>query len=525
VFILILNIFQVKSLVNLFDLSKMESHSAPKKKTLESAWPRHVTGSLSQLSATKLAPIIISSQKPNVKLASLTHSETKNLGSALRAAVGEIKDFKNMPGGDWLVHPTDTEQQTKLLELTVLADHPVCCSFPKSASESEGIIAGVSESFTEEELLEELAPQGVSRVKRLMRKEKDTSHFTGRVLLIFKLNKLPSRVVLAGLVSFPVAQFIPTPRQCKKCWRLQHISCESEQTCENCCKVHDSAYLCNTKCINCRSSEHKASSKSCPAYLEMKEVLKYKAFHKVSVDEAKLKLNATYTSKNASGKNSSSSSSALSSSRPLPAVTAAEFASLKETVTSLQAVVLKLNSETVPRIENVAVEAKDSAAKCVATTAEIKKKISSVLTKFQKDQADSQKSFLAEQQKNKVKLDKAMEAMFVFLGTGEQDIPDECKNLVAPEIAEAMDDSGVSEQPSVNNTPSPPPSLRTFSTPFSSPALSDEEGMEEEDGRPFTLVNAQKKKIEKLKGNVFISLSQTSPHRTKIKATLNSSSE
>lgn len=89
------------------------------------------------------------------------------------------------------------------------------------------------------------------------------------VVITFEGTSLPTDIDI-GNVLFKVYPFVRRPKQCRNCWRFNHIAkfCrQKEPKCAKCGETHESANECEVKCINCKSN-HYASDKKCPKFLE-----------------------------------------------------------------------------------------------------------------------------------------------------------------------------------------------------------------------------------------------------------------
>ena len=199
-----------------------------------------------------------------------------------------------MRGGDTRAHPTSIDQQKNLLNLTVIANRQVSCSLPISNTQLKGVIFGAPISDSEEELKAALAEQEVTDVKRLPIKGRQDIR-SETILLTFE-KKLPDRVNIASMI-FKVRPSIPNPFRCKKCFRLGHIAsrCSEQQCCSKCAKPHLAETICTPRCVNCNSPSHISESDTCPAYLEMKAIIKLSINLGLSIAEARIHHNRLFS--------------------------------------------------------------------------------------------------------------------------------------------------------------------------------------------------------------------------------------
>ncbi len=187
----------------------------------------------------------------------------------------------------------DSAQQQALLSLdkTVVANRLISCSLPKSASMfHKEVIFGVPISESAADMLEALKDQDVVEVQRsLNREDNDKPHPT---VFLFFASGLPPSVKLSS-ITYEVRHHIPNPYRCTKCWHLGHTKthCSSIAKCKRCGGSHDEAFICATKCVNCNRPDHESDSVLCPAYLELKQVIRISVLENMSIRDARLKLN------------------------------------------------------------------------------------------------------------------------------------------------------------------------------------------------------------------------------------------
>jgi hypothetical protein len=100
-------------------------------------------------------------------------------------------------------------------------------------------------------------------------------------------------------MSYRVQVSIPSPYKCKKCHRLGHTSSRctlSSVNCGKCGKTQHPDHPCATFCINCGSKSHGSDSYSCPAYTEMKQIIKMAFLEGITVEEARERFSAVQNS-------------------------------------------------------------------------------------------------------------------------------------------------------------------------------------------------------------------------------------
>lgn len=143
----------------------------------------------------------------------------------------------------------------------------------------------------EEEILQELIEQGVSKVRRLGNPSKKSGLFVAT----FNTPQLPEKLFV-GYLSVPIRAYIPPPLLCYRCGALGHhmSSCEKEQVCRKCSEpLHDNECK-KIKCCLC-GEEHRTTAKLCPVYAEEYEVKKVMVLQNVTYFEAKRQVKGART--------------------------------------------------------------------------------------------------------------------------------------------------------------------------------------------------------------------------------------
>jgi hypothetical protein len=218
-------------------------------------------------------------------------TERMRIQNEIISAVGEPRESTVLMGGDLAVVVHNKNQQADLMALKNILGRPVLCSLPNSASAYRtGVIFGVPITKTTEEILEALADQNVTHVKRLTVRGKPEI-WSETIILAFSTS-LPERVKMASH-CFKVQISVPNPYRCLKCWRLGHTLARcraSQKSCKNCGRPHPSKQDCIRRCINCEDHNHDADCNDCPAYLEAKGILKMAYVEGITVSEARTRM-------------------------------------------------------------------------------------------------------------------------------------------------------------------------------------------------------------------------------------------
>ncbi len=223
-------------------------------------------------------------------------AELKAVVEDIESQVGKPRRSNVPRGGDLFVYPTDENQQALLIELKQAAGRSIKADLPKTSSSKKGVIFGVPIHESEEDLLQELASQGVTKVERFHKGTGETRTALETVALYFE-KKIPDRVTIVAM-SFTVKPYLPTPFLCKNCWRLGHTPKYCPNTakrCKNCGEEHDDTTHCSTKCVNCSSKDHQADSKLCPAFKKMQAIIKLAVEEDISIRDARFKYESSYS--------------------------------------------------------------------------------------------------------------------------------------------------------------------------------------------------------------------------------------
>ncbi|KZS06599.1 Uncharacterized protein APZ42_029899, partial [Daphnia magna] len=233
-------------------------------------------------------PVIVKLTDGNSNFRNISIGQRKKLHEDIFRAAGETKDSTILMGGDLAIYAFDEDQQSCLLNMKSLQGRPVSCPLPLSSTANKvGVIFGVPTSDSVEEIQEALADQQVIQVKRLPIRGRPNDP-SETVLLTFS-SSLPERVKITSM-SYQVQISVPNAYRCIKCWRLGHTAARCGTTldiCKKCGKSHPQERDCSTRCVNCASSTHESSCNECPAYSEMKKVLKMAYLEGITVSEAR----------------------------------------------------------------------------------------------------------------------------------------------------------------------------------------------------------------------------------------------
>ena len=146
---------------------------------------------------------------------------------------------------------------------------------------------------SDDEIADGLASHGVTHARRILSRRGGDTVPTDNIVLTFDGSDLPPAVVV-GYVRVKVRPYIPNPMRCFRCQRFGHTRtrCNGRSTCSKCASTDHTDEACDSDtpwCINCGEgqSPHASFDRSCPTYLQEKEINAIKATRNVSFREAR----------------------------------------------------------------------------------------------------------------------------------------------------------------------------------------------------------------------------------------------
>ena len=208
---------------------------------------------------------------------------------------GKVEKINHTSDGSLHVIVSTMEQSLEILKITTFLNEPVTVELHRNLNFSQGVISSsLLKNYSENDILEGLKDQDVTKVYRLKRKDKDTLINTNSLILTFNTADMPERVeVLCGTYE-RVRPYYPLPRRCFKCQKFGHVGkyCKATITvCNNCGGYEHTSDSCTNlpKCANC-AEPHPASSKLCDHYLIEKETIAIKTKYCLTFREAREKV-------------------------------------------------------------------------------------------------------------------------------------------------------------------------------------------------------------------------------------------
>jgi len=242
-----------------------------------------------QSNAVELLPVVLQSKTDRV----LKTYSPIFIDNCLKKCMGPYKACAPLSTGNLIVTCSGAQHVKTLLSCKTLLDGNKTVEVETSSLKpvgAKGVIYNVPLEISTDEIVEGLAGQKVTFVKRFRFRCKESSEFrdSKSVFLQFSTADLPAEVKL-GYLLFRVKQFIPKPLRCFKCNRFRHVAshCRGRERCSTCGGEHKySECTADTaKCPNC-GGNHSANDKTCPRYQRETEILKLKTKSKLSYANA-----------------------------------------------------------------------------------------------------------------------------------------------------------------------------------------------------------------------------------------------
>ncbi|XP_055612882.1 uncharacterized protein LOC129759449 [Uranotaenia lowii] len=222
------------------------------------------------------------------------------VGYRNRHLVSAIREEK---GNRYVLRTQSPEIYSKLCKMTHLldaeqtrvevVDHPTF-SFTKGV-----VYEPDTKDMSDNDLLKELSREGVTAVKWITTKDKQSGAIknTPLVVLTFKGTKRPTHI-LFGMLRISVRPYYPSVLQCRSCAAYGHTRkhCSSEAVCFNCSQKHtlDNDQECPNPayCYHCEGA-HSPISKSCPVFRKEEAVVRIKVDKGLTYREAREQIDRT----------------------------------------------------------------------------------------------------------------------------------------------------------------------------------------------------------------------------------------
>ncbi|XP_069945116.1 mucin-5AC isoform X1 [Cherax quadricarinatus] len=206
-----------------------------------------------------------------------------SIGKALLRHVGKDISFHALKSGTRIITVQNATQARELSRLTHIDTVPVTLEKHHSLNSCSGTVilphTIVQQNFQTcgTDILEQLELQDlpILKVDTYVLPARGRRRYPSNVArLTFDSRELPSSVYIAGH-RLQVRKVIPTPQQCRNCWRFGHPAkyCRSIAECPVCGADDHSNTSCNRSpsCLNCHEA-HPSYSRRCQVYLNEREI-------------------------------------------------------------------------------------------------------------------------------------------------------------------------------------------------------------------------------------------------------------
>lgn len=213
---------------------------------------------------------------------------------AIEQQAGTVKSILRVRDGSILIETVSKKQAEKLYKMTTLGPNINVSIFehPRLNS-SKAVVSCFDFTFlTDKEILEGLASQHVTEIKRITRRipNKKERVNSASIIITFNLPQLPEKIHVA-FQSISVRPFIPRPLRCFNCQEYGHgsTSCAKPSVCGKCSSnSHPKTDECkNTDlCTNC-GDDHPSWSSKCPTFVKESEIQRIKTVERVTYYEAR----------------------------------------------------------------------------------------------------------------------------------------------------------------------------------------------------------------------------------------------
>ena len=220
--------------------------------------------------------------KPTYPEQPLTKLSPFAVEKSILGRYGTVKQVKKLKDGSLLIEVTKNIQSRLLLETQTFLGIEVDAEAHRSLNISKGVIRDYHQDLrdmTEEEIKNELSSQGVTQVSRFILKKEGKEIKTNTLFITFDRHTPPEKLKI-GYYIVNVQPYIPNPLRCFQCQKFGHSKkwCKNNQACWKCgSEGHDGSECTSetTCCLNCKG-DHYASSKSCPIWIQEKEIQRVK---------------------------------------------------------------------------------------------------------------------------------------------------------------------------------------------------------------------------------------------------------
>ncbi|XP_055589844.1 uncharacterized protein LOC129742025 [Uranotaenia lowii] len=153
--------------------------------------------------------------------------------------------------------------------------------------------------FKEEDILNEIESDGVTAVRRIMKRDEKKNLKNTPLLVLTLCSTVLPEYVCFGLLRVPVRPYYPSPMICRGCGSYGHTHKRCDSTiCPVCFRDHPTTegQICsnNKYCKHCNQEGHSPTSRDCPSFQKEEAVIRLKVNKRITFQEARAEMNQTW---------------------------------------------------------------------------------------------------------------------------------------------------------------------------------------------------------------------------------------
>ena len=215
------------------------------------------------------------------------------VAKSIQGRFGTVNQVKRLKDGSLLIEASRNIQAQHIMDTQTFLDIEVDAEAHRSLNSSKGVIRDYHQDLrdmTEKQIKNELSSQGVTHVSRFILKKDNKEIKTNTLFLTFDTHIPPAKLKI-GYYIVNVQPYIPNPLRCFQCQKFGHSKkwCKNQLACWKCGSEGHDGGDCTAEtvcCLNCKG-DHFASSKSCPVWIQEKEIQRVKTEKSLSYGEAR----------------------------------------------------------------------------------------------------------------------------------------------------------------------------------------------------------------------------------------------
>lgn len=231
-----------------------------------------------------LNAVILSSTEQEKKLSNLNGIK---ISKEIHEHVTSVINVWKLRSGDLKIKCNTAEDADKLSNIKVFCDIKITCDLMHP--HTVGVVRYVDGDITDEDLKKEWNKSKVTKIRRVMFKDKDSGEMkiSRTVIVTFATLKLPTHLYL-GYERIKVEPYVV---RCFKCQIFGHVAkyCTRQKKCSSCGNDHDvsdcAKKVTEVECFRCGGS-HSASSPKCPHYKSESKIQLLRSNHDMAYSEA-----------------------------------------------------------------------------------------------------------------------------------------------------------------------------------------------------------------------------------------------